>query len=65
MIIGREPRIGSYRVIEKFALFPITAGRETRWLETVHIFQVYIYTHEWKNYHFITKEIYDSYMEDK
>jgi hypothetical protein len=33
------PKTGDIRIITKFALFPIQANGEKRWLETVHIKQ--------------------------
>lgn len=41
-------KLGQTRIIKKFALFPITIGNETRWLERVWIEQKiikYIYIH--------------------
>ena len=34
-----NPKVGSKRTISKFAIIPITIGKETRWLENVSIAQ--------------------------
>ena len=37
----KEPNHGDIKIKKKFALFPITIGGETRWLEWVKIKYVY------------------------
>ena len=36
------PEINDLRIVKKFALLPVTIGKETRWLEKVKIEQRYI-----------------------
>ena len=38
-ISRKIPSLGDTRIITKFALLPITAGGETRWLQSVRIEQ--------------------------
>lgn len=40
-MMWREPELHSVKIVKKFALFPITVGEETRWLEWVNIKYVY------------------------
>ena len=40
-MMWREPELYSVKIVKKFALFPITVGEETRWLEWVNIKYVY------------------------
>lgn len=37
----QEPKDGDEKIVKKFALLPITLGRETRWLEFVTIKYIY------------------------
>ena len=40
---------GQERTIKRFALFPIRAGHEIRWLEKVYIKQYWLSGWGWKN----------------
>jgi hypothetical protein len=57
----KRPDNRERRVVKRFALFPITIYRETRWLETVYIKQSYniwtaqVFSH-WENEEFLTEE---------
>ena len=57
-------KMKEYRVVKRFALFPIKFGHETRWLETVYIRQE-IYDSFFGSYYydkcFTTKEEYEKY----
>ena len=56
----RIKRYGS-RVIKRFALFPVRAGNEVKWLETYYILQrFYSLWHEigWENIKFVTQQDY-------
>ena len=62
-----EPAIGAIRIISCFALFPIKAGHETRWLERVYVAQKYLrgpFGNSWINMNFTTKEMYNDRSED-
>lgn len=37
----KEPELGDYKIIKKFAWFPITIDYETRWLEKVEYIKEY------------------------
>ena len=54
------------RIIKRFALLPILANDEYRWLQTVYISQWRnVYSDFWHNETFVDKELYLSYkMED-
>lgn len=38
-LVKYEPRVGDVRTVKRFALFPIRAGEEWAWMETVWIKQ--------------------------
>ena len=40
-MIFQRPKRGSYRWKKGFALFPVTAGDRTIWLESYEVFQSY------------------------
>ena len=59
-----KPELGTKRIETWFALFPVTIGRETRWLEKVTVEQEYkemanfcadviVPSNEWLNVKFI------------
>jgi hypothetical protein len=51
-----NPKFGDIRIKTKFALFPIIAGKECRWLERVSILQIYSTAWSgWKNQYFINE----------
>lgn len=55
------PERGEKRVVKRFALFPITCGKETRWFETVYIVQeahVGLGEHWWENVKFVERGVY-------
>lgn len=51
----KQPQWGDTRIIKRFALFPITVGSETRWLEWCYIKQHYGIT-MWLEDGFVDKE---------
>jgi hypothetical protein len=63
-VIPKEPVWGQRRVIRRFALLPITANYERRWLEWVYIEQYYVvsvWEMCWGNNRFVTKENYERF----
>ena len=58
----KYPEHNSYRVIKAFAIFPIEAGEELRWLETCYILRCFSRYWGWRNIRFTTKE---EYLKDK
>lgn len=60
------PRNNDKRIVKKFALFPISIYnefyRETRWLETVYIEQVFNSRHDsWFDRIFVTRDEYKGF----
>jgi hypothetical protein len=54
------PKFGETRIVSRFLLFPLSLGRERRWLERVKIKQMYRnyryniwFTEGWEDYEFI------------
>lgn len=45
-----RPEVLDVRYRTFFALFPVTIGRETRWLETVRVREVYKYFDYYSSY---------------
>ena len=66
----KTPTKGSERVIKRFAILPIEAGKETRWLEVCYIKQSWyqpLYVNVdgfWKNIAFVTEEDYDEFHDN-
>ena len=58
----KYPEHNSWRVIKAFAILPIEAGEELRWLETCYILQCYSKYRGWNNIRFTTEE---NYLKDK
>ena len=51
-----KPEINTKRTRKWFAWLPVTIGRDTRWLETVHVKQIYIdYQNGWCNVEFLAQ----------
>lgn len=57
-----KPHYGATRTITRFALFPIEAGNEVRWLENVTIRQERGYF-EWFNVRFVDRKRRESEVE--
>jgi len=55
---GIKTKAGTERTIKRFAIFPITIGNETRWLETVYVDQFFNIWTGWTNEKFVTKELW-------
>ena len=60
----RRPKTGGTRIIERFLFFPLTIGKETRWLERVRILERYDayplilypeYVSHWESVKFVDK----------
>ena len=45
-----EPENGDVKIKRKFAILPISVGKETRWLEWVTIKYVYYEHRPWRDY---------------
>ncbi len=58
----KYPEHNSFRVKKIFAVLPIEAEEELRWLEICYILQCYSKYWGWKNIRFVTK---DEYLKDK
>ena len=58
LTLPRRPVHGQTRQRKWFAIFPVKIGRHIRWLETVHVKQVYhdtgkVWNEGWSNYYFL------------
>ena len=60
----KKPYEGNFRYVRRFALFPIRAGQEVKWLEVCYIRQrrwISWGAEGWENDKFIDKSMYKGY----
>lgn len=64
----KKTKIRDYRMVKRFALFPIRVNDEYKWLETCYILQerwYSFYEAEWCNISWVDKQTYLKWKEDK